>query len=128
MLLEVFYIKIKIKGYLKNITENKEEKISAIAIKNKDTITYIDNNIKHKIIINDNKIILNRDCDEYSHKIEFKPNKTYQSEYYLKELHTSINILIKTLDMDIKNDKILITYQIVDSNITYKYLLEMSDK
>ena len=43
--MEVFNIKIKVKGYLKNLTENTEEIINTQALKKSNIISYIiDNN------------------------------------------------------------------------------------
>ena len=57
----------------------------------------------------------------------FEPTKEYITEYYIKELNTSINIKIKTNNLIIENNRIIINYRIIDSEEEYLYLIEMSD-
>ena len=126
-LLEVFFIKIKVKGYLKNITENNQEIIHTFGIKNKDKISYIIDKTKHIITISNNKILLIRDNQEISHKIEFILNKQTKTEYYIKELSISIYPKILTTYLYIDDKLIEIHYKVIDSQDEYIYLIEMSD-
>jgi len=123
----VFIIKIKVKGYLKNLTENTTEIINTKAIKNSNIISYVLDNTKYKIIIDNNKITILRENDEISHGMIFECNKQYSSEYYLKELNYSLEFNILTNKLIINKNKIDITYQIIESNDIYNYVLEMSD-
>ena len=126
-LLEVFFIKIKVKGYLQNINENNKEIINTIGIKNKNKISYIVDKTKYKITISDNRILLIRENQEFSHKMEFELNKENKTEYYIKELSTSIYLCILTTYLSI-NDKIIeIHYKVIDSQDEYIYVIEMSD-
>ena len=125
--LEVFFIKIKIKGSLKNITENKEEIIDTTAIKKESIINYKIDNTVYKIKCDNNKVILSRNNEKYSNEIIFDSQKEYNSEYYIKDLNTSINIKIKTNYLKIEKDRIEIKYQVLDSNEEYLYLIEMSE-
>lgn len=124
---EVFFIKIKVKGYLKNITENNNQIINTNGIKNSNTISYIIDNIKHKIIIDNNKLTLLRENNEFSHGMIFEENNTYQSEYYLKESNYSLEFNIETTKLILDNNKIDITYKILESENVYNYVLEVSD-
>ena len=126
-LLEVFFIKIKVKGYLQNITENTKEIIDTFGIKNKETISYIIDKTKHKITISNNKILLIRDNQEFSHKMFFELNKENKTEYYIKELSTSICLLILTTYLSISDNLIEIHYKVIDSQDEYIYVIEMSD-
>ena len=47
----MFFIKINIKGYLKNITENTQELIDTTSIKKDNKISYIIDNTKYILII-----------------------------------------------------------------------------
>ena len=123
----MFFIKTKIKGYLKNITENKAENIDTTAIKNKNNITYIMNDTVHRIAIKDNIVRLSRNNDEFSNELIFELNKEHSTEYFIKELKTNVDFKIKTSHVNISNTKIEIKYQIIDSNEEYEYLIEMSD-
>ena len=123
----MFFIKISIKGYLKNITENTQELIDTTAIKNKNKITYIINDIKHIVLIENNKITLLRENNEFSHRMIFIENSTILSEYYLKESSYSLDFNIETTKLIIKDNKIDITYKINESENICNYVLEMSD-
>lgn len=123
----MFFIKISIKGYLKNITENTQELIDTSAIKNKNKISYIINNIKHIVLIENNKITLLRENEEFSHRMIFIENSTISSEYYLKESSYSLDFNIETTKLIIKDNKIDITYKINESENICNYVLEMSD-
>ena len=121
------FIKIKIKGYLKNITQNEVEKIDTSAIKNNSNITYTTNNTIHKITIKDNIIKLSRNNEKFSNEIIFELNKEYNTEYYIKDLKANLDFKVKTNKIMITDQKIEIKYQIIDSKDEYEYLIEMSD-
>ena len=121
-------IKVKINGFLKNITEKNQEIIDTFGIKKSNTINYINDNIKHKIQIEENKIILQRENNEFSHEMIFEKNKTYKSEYFLKELHHSLEFNIETINIKLTENKIDVTYKIKETENIYNYVIELSDK
>lgn len=57
----------------------------------------------------------------------FEENKKHKSEYYVKELASSLEFTILTTSMHLTSNKIDITYKIVESDSIYHYVLEMSD-
>lgn len=124
----MFLIKIKVKTKLENLTENTKDLINTNGIKNSNTISFIDNDIKYKLIIDDNKVTLQRESNEFSHQMTFKENKTYSSEYYLKESKYSIELNILTTKLKISKNIIDITYKVLESDTIYNYVLEVSDK
>lgn len=123
----MFFIKIKVKGYLENLTEKKKDLIDTKAIKNSNIISYIIDDTKYKIIIEKNRITLLRENDEFSHGMIFEENKTNKSEYYLKESNYSLEFNIETTNLNIEKNKINITYKIIESDNIYNYVLESSD-
>ena len=123
----MLFIKIKVKGYLKNLTETTKEIIDTTGIKKSNVISYIFDNTKHKLIIENSKIILQRENEDFSHTIIFNNNTTNISEYYLKKYHTSLEFNIETTKLIINKNKINITYRIIESNEIYNYVLEVSD-
>lgn len=123
----MFIIKIKVKGYLKNLTENTEELIDTKAINDSNVISYIQDNTKYKLIIEKQKITLLRENEEFSHGIIFEENKKHKSEYYLKEHNYSLEFNILTTKIIIDKNKIDITYKILESENIYNYVVEMSD-
>ena len=131
MLIEFFggvIIKVKIKGFLKNLTEKEEEIINTFGIKKENTISYINNDITYKIIIGNNKVILQRQNNEFSHEIKFEKEKINKSEYYLKELHHSLEFNIETNYINLTQNKIDIEYKIKETENIYNYVIELSDK
>jgi hypothetical protein len=123
----VFIIKIKVNGYLKNLTENTQNLINTNAIKKSNIITYIDNDTKHILMIEKSQIKLHRENIEFSHVMTFKKNKTISSEYYMKENNYLLEFNILTTNIIISENKIDITYKIIESENVYNYVLEMSD-
>ena len=126
-LLEVFSIKIKIKGYLKNETEKTTENFEIFGIKNKERITYIIDGTKYKLDIKEKKINLIRETEEFIHSMVFIPKKTTDTIYYIKEYKTEIPIKIYTKYIKEVNNHIEIAYKTIDNEIEYIYNIEMSD-
>ncbi len=121
----MFFIRLKVKGNLKNISENTEDLIETFAIKNKNKITYHFNDTTYKITIIDNQLILIRENDEFTHKFIFDIDNITKSEYYIKELRTDIEMSIKTNKLIIDDKKIIIEYIIIDNDNKYSYTLDM---
>lgn len=123
----MFFIKIKVKGYLKNLTENTKELIDTKGLKNANIISYIINNTKYKLILDKSQITLLRENEEFSHGMIFEKNTKHSSEYYLKESKYSLEFNVLTTNLTIEKNKIDITYKILESENIYNYVLEMSD-
>jgi len=124
--LGVIFIRIKIKGYLKNITDNEVIEFEEKGIKNKDKIIYTNDGVKTTIKIDGNKVMLIRDGSDFVNTFVFD-KKNSSCNYFLKENNYDVDIDINTLNIDINDDSIYIKYFIIDSNIEYEYKLEMSD-
>ena len=122
------FIKVKLTGYLKNLTDKKKINIDTYGLKKDNKISYIIDNDKINIEIKQETINMIRENEEIKHVMKYQLNKINQTEYYLKNFKYSIYIDIKTTEMIIKDNYIKITYQVEGSENTYIYLLEMSDK
>lgn len=120
-------MKIRIKGYVKDLSENKVTNIDTIGIKNKNKIIYKEEDNKHTIKINNNEIIYIRDGLEFSNLLHFKLDKITESEYLLKEQDYTISIPIKTMLLNIEENKFKVIYQVIDSEDEYEFNIEMSD-
>lgn len=121
-------IKIKVKGYLKNIDEGIITNIDTFGIKNKNKITYNEETVTNTILQEDNKIILIRENDEFKNILIFDLNKETISEYLLKENNLTIELNIKTNLVEIEDNNIKVRYLVIDSDNEYEYSIEMSDK
>lgn len=121
-------MKIKVKGYINNITDKYKNDFNTSAIKTKNKISYIIDNDKYILnILSSKKLILVRENNEIKSTIYFEQNKTISSLYTLKEKDITLEIDIKTLDIKTTENKITITYLVKDSNNKYEYNIEMSD-
>lgn len=121
-------IKIKVKGYLKEIDEGIITNIDTFGIKNKNKITYNEETVTNTILQEDNKLILIRENDEFKNILIFDLNKETISEYLLKENDLTIELNIKTNLVEIEDNYIKVRYLVIDSDNEYEYSIEMSDK
>lgn len=124
--LGVIFIRILIKGYLKNITDNEMFVFEEKGIKNKNKITFSNDEVKTSIKIDDDKILMIREGNDFINSFVFNI-KNSSCNYLLKENSYDVDIDIATIKMDISENSIYIKYVIVDSNCEYEYKLEMSD-
>ena len=118
------YIKIKIKGYLKNDETNTS--IDTTGILSDNTITYQSDNIKTKIIINKDTLTMIREDDKMKHIMLFNKNKKEKSEYFIKEMNYSLEFNIITKEIQIDKKRIHILYNIIETNSLSEYNIEMS--
>lgn len=121
-------IKIKVKGYLRDIDEGTITNIDTFGIKNKNKITYNEETVTNTILQEDNKLILIRENNEFKNILIFDLNKETISEYLLKENDLTIELNIKTNLVEIEDNYIKVRYLVIDSDNEYEYSIEMSDK
>ena len=126
--LDVIFIRVLIKGYLKNISENEIVNFECKGIKNKNKVTYVDNDVRFNIKINDDNVMLIRDGADFINTFIFDKNKKNSiSNYLIKENNCDVDIDIDVIDLKIDDDIIYIKYLISETNCIYEYKLEMSD-
>lgn len=124
---KVFNIKTKVYVTLKNLTENTTETFkSTCKITGNEYIYSNDENVS-TLIKNIDYITFIRENNEMQHTIIFTLDKVTKSEYYLKEMHTSLEFNIKTTKITITEKKIIINYQVLETENEYEYIIEMSD-
>ena len=106
---------IILKNYFVDFSlQNNEEKIEKKDIKLKkenNTMTFLSDNEKLKMTLNDN-IILEKDNDESLIVFDFKLNEETSSKYYIKDLDFYIDTKIKTKQLEIKDNYIFIEYDL----------------
>lgn len=126
--LDVIFIRILIKGYLKNISENEIVNFECKGIKNKNKVTYVDNDVRFNIKINDDNVMLIRDGADFINTFIFDKNKKNSiSNYFIKENNCDVDIDIDVIDLKIDDGIIYIKYLISETNCIYEYKLEMRD-
>ncbi len=119
-------IKIKVKGYLKNNTENQLLDFDVYGIKSGDKIIYSDNGVKNTLNLKNNQIILKRESDDFLNTFIFDKKKS-RSNYLLKEVNSDVDIEIITLDIDVNEDNVYIRYKVLDTDCDYEYKIEMRE-
>ena len=119
-------IRIKIKGYLKNITDNEIFEFEEKGIRNKNKITFNNNNVKYSIKCDNNEIILIRDGDYFVNTFVFN-KKNSNSNYFLKENGYDMDMEVITSNMEISDELIYIEYEIISTSCKYEFKIEMSE-
>ena len=118
--------RIKIKGYLKNITDNEIFEFEEKGIRNKNKITFNNNNIKYSIKCDNNEIILIRDGDDFVNTFVFN-KKNSNSNYFLKENGYDMDMEVITSNIEISDELIYIEYEIISTSCKYEFKIEMSE-
>lgn len=119
-------IRIKIKGYLKNITDNEIFEFEEKGIRNKNKITFNNSNIKYSIKCDNNEIILIRDGDDFINTFLFN-KKNSNSNYFLKGNGYDMDMEVITSNMEISDELIYIEYEIISTSCKYEFKIEMSE-
>lgn len=123
----MIFIRKKITGYLKNLTENSCEKIEEYAIVTKNKIIYTKNEIKHTIYIKNNEIILIRENSIFKNILTFSLKRSILSEYIVKQDDLCLEVNVNTLELLYNQNKIYIKYVIQESNDVFEYSLMLEE-
>lgn len=89
-------------------------------------MSFVFDNVKYSVKINDNSITLVRDGDDFVNSFFFGRERG-QSSYYLKEHEYSVDMEIDVKLLDINDNGICIKYVIVDTGCEYEFVIEMGD-
>lgn len=122
----MIFIRILIKGYLKNITENEVIFFEEKGIKNKNKITYTNDTVKYSIRCSDNEIIMVREGNDFINTFVFNKKKS-NSNYFLKDNNCDLDMDVNTIYFEISDTIIFVKYEIVETGCLYEYRLEMSE-
>lgn len=117
-------IKINIKGYIKTKKNNETIIINTKGIKKDNEISYIHDNINHKIIIKDDIITLTRENNEFLSKLEFTKDIDTKSTFLLKEKNAKVIFNIKTIKIENNSNSITIVYKVLETDELYEYKIE----
>ena len=110
-------IRIKVKGYLRNITDNEIFEFEERGI---------NNDIKYSIICNDNEIMMIRDGNDFVNTFIFNNNNS-KSNYLLKENGYDMDMEVNVSNMKSNDKLIYIEYEIVSTSCKYEFKIEMSE-
>ncbi len=111
--------KIKIKGYLKNLTIEAEEytDFEFIGDKENNSLSYKEKDVLVNIKINKNNIYLTRETDDLLIKFIFSLDKNTKGTYYLKDMN-------KNMSLEVFTDE----YQVFDNFFLIKYYLTLEEE
>lgn len=119
-------IRVFVNGYLKNNTDGENTVFKEKGIRTKDKLSFVFDDVKYSIKINDNDIMLVRDGNDFINSFSFN-EKHGKSNYYLKEHGYSVDMDINMKMFDVNDNKIYIKYVIADTECEYELLIEMGD-
>lgn len=109
--------KINLKASLISSDENLE--IETSGIKTNQKLVYKENNITVTIIILNNKIEMNRTCNEYRINLIFEKNKKTMSTYNVFGAPKVFELETFTRVLEIKENEIKIEYELEGNNFSY---------
>ena len=115
--------KINLKANLVSPDEILNIDISGIKTSNK--IVYKENNITVTILIQNNRIEMNRTCNEYKINLVFEKNKKTISNYQVFGMPKTFDLETKTKKLIIKDNIIELEYELEGNN--FKYSIEWED-
>ena len=107
-----------------NFSEEENLNIETTGIKTKNKIVYKENNITVTILIFDNKIEMNRTCNEYKINLIFEKEKNTMSKYNVFGMPKEFLLETKTKKLEITNTLIKIDYNLEGNNFSYELVLE----
>lgn len=115
--------KINLKANLISDEENLNIEVSGI--KNNNKIIYKENNITVTILILNNKIEMNRSCNEYKVNLVFQKNKKTMSNYQVFGIPKTFDLETKTNKLIIEDNKIEINYNLEGNDFKYSLVWEV---
>ena len=116
--------KINLKANL--ISDEEKFSIETSGIKTGNKIIYKENNITVTIFMFDNKIEMNRICNEYKINLIFEKGKDTISKYNVFGMPKEFLLETKTKKLEITNTFIKIDYNLEGNNFSYQLGLEES--
>ena len=117
-------IRVFVNGYLKNNTDGENTIFKEKGIRTKDKLSFVFDDVKYSIKINDNDILLVRDGNDFINSFSFN-EKHGKSNYYLKEHGYSIDMDVNVDVLVIDDNKIFIKYVIAQTGCEYELMIEM---
>lgn len=117
-------IRVSVNGYLKNNTDGENTIFKEKGIRTKDKLSFVFDDVKYSIKINDNDIMLVRDGNDFINSFSFS-EKSGKSNYYLKEHGYSIDMDVNVDVLVIDDNKIFIKYVIAQTGCEYELMIEM---
>lgn len=118
---------IKIYSILSNF-ENETTTIEAIAEydEKENVINYTEEDLKVKIKIGKEKVLIDRKNEDYCLSLEFIPNEKVECKYEVKSIGLNLDIDVITKVLEIEKNRIYINYEIFNDNKsigTFEYKL-----
>jgi hypothetical protein len=119
--------KIKINSVLSNF-ENETTNIESLADfdEKENTITYTEEELKVKITILKNKVIMSRKSEDYDLNLEFVQNQKIKCKYEVKSIGLNMDIDVFTKELNIEENIIYVNYQLFNEGKsigTFEYKL-----
>ena len=100
--------------------------IDTSGIKTSNKIVYKENNITVTILIQNNRIEMNRTCNEYKINFIFEKEKETISKYNVFGMPKEFLLETKTNKLNIYDNKIELEYELEGNKFTYSVVWEVS--
>lgn len=114
----------KIKLNARLISDDEKLDISTTGIKTNNKIVYKENNITVTILLLNNKIEMNRTCNEYKINLIFEKDKITTSKYTVFGMPKEFLLETKTNELLVTDDEIKINYNLEGNDFNYHLILE----
>ena len=95
-------------------------------IYNKNKISFVCDGVKYNIKYFEDEVIMVREGNDFINAFIFN-DKISKCSYTLKDHNYTIDMSVKVMDMEIKDNSIFIKYIIIDTDSLYEYKIEVSD-
>lgn len=119
-------IRVKITGFLKNITENNILCFDEKGIKKNNKISFVKDNIKYDIRYSDLEVFLLRNGSDFINSFSFNKSNG-NSSYMIKDNNYTVDMNIKVNKFFVSDNIIDIDYVICDTDCEFNYKLEMRE-
>ena len=116
--------KINLKAKLISEEENLNIEISGIKTNNK--IIYKENSITVTILMFNNKIEMNRTCNEYKINFIFEKDKTTISTYQVFGIEKIFDLETKTQKLNIEENSLELEYELEGNEFKYSLVWEVN--
>lgn len=123
----MFFIKILVKGYLKNESDDSILLIDTRGIKYKNKLNFKVDGYKYQLILNDNELKLMYENEEMKNLLLFSLKTITKAIIYVKKENITFELSIKTLNLNISKDLITVRYIIMDNEEKYELKIELGE-
>ncbi len=118
-------IRVKIKGFLRNVTENSIMNFNENGIRNKQKISFNKDDVKYNFKFYNKDVVMIRENEDYINTFLFK-EKNATSNYLLKDNCYSLDMEIDVKEITVNDDFFYVKYLVKETSCMYEFRIEVS--